>query len=80
LEFALQTPEEKIIVPHGDADRLPMYFVKPDDRWEVNNLRQSDLERAEALEKTLHEYLAASRQPGPLRVPCLPELIPAENP
>jgi membrane-anchored protein YejM (alkaline phosphatase superfamily) len=77
-EYALQTADEKVIVPHGDSQRQPMYFVKPDDRWEVNSLRQSNLERAEALEGVLREYIAASRRPGPMIIPPLPEFIPAE--
>src|SRR5262249_31972565 len=38
-EAALQTPHEKIIV----GERAPMYFVKPDDRWEVNDLWQPNI-------------------------------------
>ena len=33
-------------------------YVKPDDRWEVNNLRQQHLDRAEALEQTLRDAVA----------------------
>jgi len=65
-EFALQSTREKVILPRGDPARNPMYFIKPDDRWEVNDLRQSNLDRAEALERTLLEYVEANRQSGPL--------------
>jgi len=77
MEYALRTPDDAVLlperVPTGDPAREPMYFVKPDDRWEVNNLRQSNLDYAEALEKTLRAYVAASMQPGPLAVPPLPQ-------
>jgi arylsulfatase A-like enzyme len=77
-EFALQTADLKIImpkeVPPGDLLRGPMFFVKPDDRWEVNNLWQPNIDYAEQLEQTLQKYVEASRQPGPLPVPPLPQL------
>jgi len=68
-EAALQTLREKIII----GERPPMYFVKPDDRWEVNNLWQPDIDHAEALARTLTEYLAAARRPGPFIPPPLPQ-------
>ena len=78
-EFALQSAREKIILPQGDPSRSAMYFVKPDDRWEVNDLRQSNLDRAEALERTLLEYVEASRVPGLWQIPSLPELTLTET-
>src|SRR5262245_10351723 len=76
-EFALQTLEEKVILPietlSGDPPRKPMFFVKPDDRWDVNDLRQPNLDYAEQLERTLVDFVAASKQPGPLVAPPLPE-------
>lgn len=76
-EYALRTPDAVVIVPESapanDPPRGPMFFVKPDDRWEVNDLRQSNLDRAEALEKSLCAYVAASAQPGPLVVSSRPQ-------
>jgi len=66
-EAALQTPHEKIII--GEARQS--YFVKPDDRWEVNDLWQPSIDHAEALARTLTTYLAAARQPGPFTPPPL---------
>ena len=63
----------------GDPTRGPRYFVKPDDRGEVNDLRQPNLDRAEALEQTLRRYVEASRQSGPLQAPAIPELNPTEG-
>ncbi|MFL5342683.1 MAG: hypothetical protein ACJ8F7_21330 [Gemmataceae bacterium] len=65
-EFALQSKREKVILPHGDPARRPMYFIKPDDRWEVNNLRQANLDRAEALEQTLLNYVESNRHAATL--------------
>jgi hypothetical protein len=68
LEYALRTEDAAIILPQQDCPdlplRAPMFFVKPDDRWEVNDLRQSNLERAEELEKTLRDYIATCGTPG----------------
>jgi len=75
-EIALQSPHEKIIVPLRNPEgssRGPMYFVKPDDRWDVNNLWQANIDRAEALERTLAAYLHAARPPGAFIPPALPQ-------
>jgi arylsulfatase A-like enzyme len=52
----------------------PRLFVQPDDRWEVNNVLQHHLELAEQLERTLRGFVAATRRPGPLGPPPLPDL------
>lgn len=53
--------------PHpDDPPREPQLFEKPDDRWEVNDLRPRHLERAEELEALLRRYVAAVTRPGPL--------------
>jgi arylsulfatase A-like enzyme len=76
LEFALRTPRWGLVLPvrsePGDRPRLPQLFVKPDDRWEVNDVRQHHLDWAEQLELLLREFVTATRQPGPLRPPGLP--------
>jgi membrane-anchored protein YejM (alkaline phosphatase superfamily) len=72
-EFAIQTMHEKLLVPQGDPNRRSMYFVKPDDRYDAADLLQANQERAEALEKVLFAYVAASQQPGPLDRPALPQ-------
>jgi hypothetical protein len=62
-EYALRTTDAAVILPHKtlpeDPPRGPMLFIKPDDRWEVNDLRQPNLEEAEKLEQILREHLAA---------------------
>lgn len=60
-ERSLRTREWAVVLPEssfpGDAVRGPQLFVKPDDRWEVNNVRQQHLELAEELENTLRNSL-----------------------
>lgn len=59
LEWAIRTPEWAYLLPvnvaTGDAPRGPQLYVKPDDRWEVNDLRQQNLEHADELERILRE-------------------------
>ncbi|HET6576281.1 MAG TPA: sulfatase-like hydrolase/transferase, partial [Fimbriiglobus sp.] len=59
-EWAIRTPEWALLLParpHPDDEerREPMLFEKPDDRWEVNDLRPRNLERAEELEAVLRQ-------------------------
>src|SRR5262249_32323224 len=48
LLLPLSTPPE-------DPPRSPQLFVKPDDRWEVNDVRQHHLELADEMEQTLRK-------------------------
>jgi arylsulfatase A-like enzyme len=78
---ALRSPEWSFLLLAGSEEAvLSRLHVRPDDHWEVNDVRQHHLEFTEALEKTLREFEQAARQPGPLIVPPLPELEPAEQP
>jgi arylsulfatase A-like enzyme len=76
IEWALRTPEWAVLLPaQAGADapaRGPRLYVKPDDRWEVNDVRQHHLELAERLEQTLRDFVTAACQPGPLQTPPLP--------
>jgi hypothetical protein len=86
VEWALRTPAWAFLLPvQPDLDgplRQPQLYVKPDDRWEVNDVRQHHLELVEHLEKTLHAFAEATRRSGPLRAPVLrdveAELAPAD--
>ena len=40
--------------------REPLLFEKPDDRWEVNDLRARNIERADELEARLREEIQKS--------------------
>jgi arylsulfatase A-like enzyme len=56
---AIRTPEWALVKPtDGDA----MLFEKPDDRWEVNDLRSRNVELADELEEKLSEILAADER------------------
>ena len=53
LEWALLLP---LSTPAEDGPRAPQLFVKPADRWEVNDVRQQHPERVEEMEKLLREF------------------------
>lgn len=63
-EWALRTPDWALLlpieVPAGDPSRELQLYVKPDDRWEVNDVRQHYLELAESFEQTLREGIKRS--------------------
>ena len=75
VEWALRTPDWSFLLPlqpaPGDPLRGPQLYVKPDDRWEVNNVLQHHLELGEQLEKTLRGFVEAATRPGPLQPPPL---------
>jgi arylsulfatase A-like enzyme len=68
-EWALRTPEWSFLLPIAapaeDPPRFSQLYVKPDDRWEVNNVLQHHLELAERLEQALRTGMAA---PGRIAV------------
>jgi arylsulfatase A-like enzyme len=69
VEDVLRTPAWGFLLPA--APRPPQLYVKPDDRWEVNNVVQHHLELAEHLERTLRGFVEATNRPGPLQPPEL---------
>ncbi|AWM36523.1 sulfatase-like hydrolase/transferase [Gemmata obscuriglobus] len=68
-EIALRTGEWSLIVPtlvpEGDPPREPQLYEKPDDRWEVNDLRVRNIERADELEALLREEIQKAKQQPP---------------
>ena len=63
--LAAWTPERTLILPEEGEPRL---YVKPDDRCEVNDVRQHEIDRAEAIEAELRAFIAApsaSARPRP---------------
>ncbi|HEY1191829.1 MAG TPA: sulfatase-like hydrolase/transferase [Gemmata sp.] len=60
-EIALRTEDWALLVPtrapEGDPPREPLLYEKPDDRWEVNDLRVRNIERADDLEALLREEI-----------------------
>jgi len=77
IEWCLRTTEWAFLLPvqphPDDAGRTSQLYVKPDDRWEVNNVVQHHLEWSEALEQTLRAFVAATQQPAPFQPPALPK-------
>lgn len=73
--WALRSPDWALLLPVAtaptDPDPSPKLFIKPADRWEVNEVRQHNLEMADQLEKTLLAFVDASRKSGPLEYPPL---------
>lgn len=63
-EWALRTPEWHLTVPicspPGDPPRTAQLFVKPDDRWEINDIRQHNLDVAEQMEQTLRDSMSVA--------------------
>jgi arylsulfatase A-like enzyme len=63
VEWAIRTSEWALILPvqqgADDPARTRQLYVKPDDRWEVNNLVQQQMELADTLEQTLRNVAAA---------------------
>ena len=59
VEWSIRTAGWALLVPLStppeDPPRGPQLFVKPDDRWEVNDVRQHHLELPEELEQTLRK-------------------------
>jgi arylsulfatase A-like enzyme len=71
---SLRTPEWSLILPATTGvEVVPRLYVRPDDHWEVNDLRQHHDELAEALIRTLFAFEESAARPGPLAVPTLPE-------
>jgi hypothetical protein len=46
-----------IFPEENDPSRDPQLYVKPDDRWEVNNVLQHHPDLAENLEKSLSAFI-----------------------
>jgi arylsulfatase A-like enzyme len=73
VEWALRTSDWGFLLPLAaeEGTRGPQLHVKPDDRWEVNNVVQHHLEWSDRLEQTLRAFVSATRRAGPLEVPPL---------
>ncbi|HEV3084193.1 MAG TPA: sulfatase-like hydrolase/transferase [Gemmataceae bacterium] len=82
-EWVLRTPEWSFHLPvqppAGGAGRRPLLYVKPDDRWEVNDVRHHYHGWSERLEQTLQAFVAATRGPEPFQPPRLPAFMTGEE-
>jgi arylsulfatase A-like enzyme len=73
IEWVLRTPEWAFLLPGDGSPRTPQLYVKPDDRWEVNNVLHHHDELAAGLERTLRGFVEATRRAGALQAPELPK-------
>ena len=71
VAYTLRTPEWSFLLPAQTPTCPPQLYVKPDDRWEVNNVLQHHLDLSQRLEQTLRDFVTATRQAGPLNPPEL---------
>jgi Sulfatase len=59
-EWYLRTRDRQFLFPVGQEDREPLLYAKPEDRFEVNDLRPRQLDEAEALEIELRKQVECS--------------------
>jgi len=63
VEWSLRTRDWAFLLPDVVGENNPprerQLYVKHDDRWEVNNVLQHNLELAESLEQTLRSFIRA---------------------
>jgi arylsulfatase A-like enzyme len=71
VEWSLRTSDWAFLLPvqpHlDDPPRPPQLYAKPDDRWEVNNVRQHYLDWCDHLETTVRAFAAAPGEPPALK-------------
>ena len=83
-EWSLRTPEWALLLPARPQVDDPLHgarlYVRPDDRREVNDVLQHHQELAEGLVRTLRGFVEATRRPGALEAPALPETEAGERP
>jgi arylsulfatase A-like enzyme len=77
LGRALRTPEWSLLLPAAEGESVSRLHVRPDDRWEVNDVRQHHLELVEGLERTLRNFEECAGGPGLFAIPQLPKSGPA---
>jgi len=77
-EWAIRTPEWSYLSPQRPEttarSRQPRLYVKPDDRWEVNDISQHHPEVVERLGRTLRQFVAATRDQAPFQPPGLGDI------
>ena len=66
-EAALRTESHTLLLPLQESDeeepRDPQLFAMPDDRWEVNEIRQANLDLADELEAELRRRIMPPESP-----------------
>jgi arylsulfatase A-like enzyme len=74
-EWALRTMDWAFLLPlqtsAAEPPPNPRLYVKPDDRWEINDVIHHHWEQADNLGRVLRGFVEATRRPGPLQLPEL---------
>jgi arylsulfatase A-like enzyme len=74
VQCALRAPEWAFLmaIAEGGHSVAPtQLFIKPDDRWEVNDVAQHHVELTQHLESVLRAFAEATRGPRPMKMPDL---------
>jgi arylsulfatase A-like enzyme len=75
VEWALRSQEWAFLLAlraeAGATPRGAQLYVKPDDRWELNDVIQHHPELAQHVEAVLRGFVEAARSAGPLQAPQL---------
>jgi arylsulfatase A-like enzyme len=72
VTWSLRSPEWAFLLPpRGEADGPARLYVKPDDRWQLNDVAQHHPALTEHIETVLGGFVEATRRPGPLAPPEL---------
>jgi arylsulfatase A-like enzyme len=75
-EWSIRTHQWHLLLPVATADdppRSPQLYIKPEDRWEVNDVLAQHPAAAEHLELTLRRFMAAARTDRLVEPPSLRE-------
>lgn len=72
-EWAIRTPQWAFLLPTGPASpREAQLYLKPEDRWEVNNVAQQHPDLCAGLQQVVKDFVGACCQRGSLVPPALP--------
>lgn len=75
VEWSLRTADWALLMPipaHEEhQERTVQLYVKPEDRWEINDVRHHQIEVSESLETTLEAFVGATQQKPPFSPPSL---------
>jgi arylsulfatase A-like enzyme len=76
VEWALRTQNWAFLLPltapSSEPERQAQLYVKPDDRWEVNDVRQHHLDLMEEMEKKLRDFCHPEASPSSKRLSVPP--------
>jgi arylsulfatase A-like enzyme len=63
-QWSIRTPEWHLVLSHGgDASETAReLYVKPEDRWDMNNVAEEHRDTADGLEHTLRQFVDCARQ------------------